>query len=156
LTVGSLSQSSAESPVPTRTLRFVTRHCRPRSGPATTSRSMAANVSFEPGDSRLVLHSSGPVMRSLFPITLALARVFSAGSSPSGAGVAACSLELGRAGGARERNDVADVLHAGHVHEQALEAEAEAGVGDGAEASEIEVPGVGGFGEAVRSDLFPE
>src|SRR5690606_18514673 len=104
----------------------------------------------------LVLHSSGPVMRSFFPITAALARVFSAGSSPSKARVAACSLELGRAGGARERNDVADVLHAGHVHEQALEAEAEAGVGDGAEASEIEVPGVGGFGEAVRSDLFPE
>src|SRR5690606_1388406 len=70
--------------------------------------------------------------------------------------VAACALELGGAGGAGERDDVADVFHAGDVHEQAFEAEAEAGVGDGAEAPEIEVPGVGGLVETVRPDLFAE
>src|SRR6266849_538235 len=42
----------------------------------------------------------------------------------------------------RKRDRVADVGEAGRVGDRALEAEAEAGVGDGAVATEIAVPGV--------------
>jgi len=37
-------------------------------------------------------------------------------------------------------DDVSDVFHAGDVEEEALEAEAEAGVRGGAEAAEVEIP----------------
>src|SRR5438552_12538251 len=50
--------------------------------------------------------------------------------------------EVGLARGARERDHVADVLHAGRVLDRALEAQAEAGVGHGAVAPEVAVPPV--------------
>src|SRR4051812_16127279 len=50
----------------------------------------------------------------------------------------------------RERDYVADVFHAGEIHEHALEAHAETGVLDSAETAEIEVPPVGLFFHAVR------
>ena len=49
-------------------------------------------------------------------------------------------LELGRLRRAGERNDVADVLHAGDEEYQALETEAEAGMGAGAPAAGVDVP----------------
>src|SRR5689334_20931456 len=52
------------------------------------------------------------------------------------------SLEVGLLGGAREWDHVADVLDAGGVLDGALEAEAEAGVWDGAVAAEVAVPPV--------------
>ena len=51
-------------------------------------------------------------------------------------------LELGLARRARERDHVADVLHAGRVDDRALEAEAEAGVRHGAVAAQVAVPAV--------------
>lgn len=53
------------------------------------------------------------------------------------------------AGGADEGDDVADVGHAGDEHEEALEAHAEAGVGDGAVFAEVGVPAVVVGGETV-------
>lgn len=50
------------------------------------------------------------------------------------------ALELGVARGAGERDDVAYVGHSGDKQYEALEAEAEARVGYGAEATGIEVP----------------
>src|SRR5688572_3192123 len=41
---------------------------------------------------------------------------------------------------AREWDDMPHVLHAGGVHDRALEAQAEAGMGDGAVAAEVAVP----------------
>lgn len=46
-----------------------------------------------------------------------------------------------------EGDDVADVLHAGEVHDEAFKSEAKAGVGGRAELSEVEVPPVGFLGE---------
>src|ERR1035441_7367044 len=45
------------------------------------------------------------------------------------------TLKLRVARGSRERDDVADVFHAGEVHQHALETHAEAGVVDAAEAA---------------------
>ena len=47
-------------------------------------------------------------------------------------------LKLRVAGEARKRNHIADVGHAGHKQHQALEAEAEATVGRGTKAAEVE------------------
>ena len=44
---------------------------------------------------------------------------------------------------AGEGDDVAHVLHAGGVHDRALETKAKAGVRDGAEASNVEIPPAG-------------
>ena len=52
--------------------------------------------------------------------------------------------ELGAARGTREGDDVADVLHAGGKLDGALEAEAKAGVGCGAMATQVKIPPVGG------------
>ena len=49
--------------------------------------------------------------------------------------IATLSSKLRAAGGAREGDDVADVGHAGDELDGAFEAEAEAGVGDRAEAA---------------------
>ena len=51
-------------------------------------------------------------------------------------------LEVGELGRAGEGDDVPDIGHAGDVEHEALEAEAEARVGRGAEAAEVEVPGI--------------
>ncbi len=48
------------------------------------------------------------------------------------------------ADGAGIEDDIADILHAGGVHDHALEAEAVAAVGDGAEFAEIQIVTVGG------------
>ena len=66
--------------------------------------------------------------------------------------------EFGVAGGAGEGDDVADVLHAGGELDGALEAEAEAGVGGGAVAAQVQVPPVGGvvqagLGHAALEDM---
>ena len=50
------------------------------------------------------------------------------------------ALELGGLRCSREGDDVADVGHAGDEEHQALEAEAEAGVGAAAVAARVEVP----------------
>src|SRR5262245_15546409 len=63
-------------------------------------------------------------------------------------------LELRRPGHARERNDVANVLHSGHVHEHPLQAEPEPRVRRRAVLAEIQVPPIGLFGQAVRLDLL--
>ena len=64
-----------------------------------------------------------------------------------GPGCSACDivseeggLEFGGLGGAGEGDDVADVGHAGDEEHEALEAEAEAAVGHGAEAAGVEIP----------------
>jgi hypothetical protein len=49
-------------------------------------------------------------------------------------------LQLGAAGPARERDDVADVLDAGGEEHHALEAEAEAEVRDNTEAAQVQEP----------------
>ena len=50
--------------------------------------------------------------------------------------------EIGVARRAREGNDVADVFQSGKIHHDSLQSEAEAGVRDGAESSQIEIPPV--------------
>src|SRR5512133_2384137 len=57
------------------------------------------------------------------------------------------SSELGIAGRPGERDDVADVGHAGGVDDRPLEAQAEPGVGYGPEAPEVAVPAVLLLGE---------
>ena len=57
-------------------------------------------------------------------------------------------LKLGVSGGSREGNDVANVLHAGYIHENALEPETEAGVGTAPPSANVEVPGKGLPGNA--------
>src|ERR1041384_8075123 len=64
--------------------------------------------------------------------------------------------ELGAAGCAGERDDVTDVLHAGKIHEHALEPEPEAGVRGGSILTKLEVPPVGCLGKLLRSDLVDE
>ena len=61
-------------------------------------------------------------------------------------------LEVGGAGGAVERDDVADVFHAREVHDEAFEAETEASVGGGAVFAKVEVPPIGFFREAEFVD----
>jgi len=60
------------------------------------------------------------------------------------------------AGEAGEGDDVADVFHAGGEEDEALEAEAEAGVGDGAVFAQLEVPPVVVSVEAVVFDFLFE
>ncbi len=62
----------------------------------------------------------------------------------------------GIARGARAWNDVADVLHSGEEHEKTFESEAKAGVWHGAEAPEIQIPGVVFLIEAVGTQGFFE
>src|SRR4051794_2560990 len=62
------------------------------------------------------------------------------------------TLELGIAGRAGERDDVADVLHAGEVHHHPFQAEAEAGVGSSAELAQFQVPPV----RLLRQALLPD
>src|SRR5262245_14874484 len=52
------------------------------------------------------------------------------------------SSKLRTAGGAGEGDHVADVAHAGDELDGAFEAQAKAGVGDGAEAAQIKIPPV--------------
>ena len=66
------------------------------------------------------------------------------------------ALELRRARGAGEGDDVADVRHAGHEHEHALEAQAEAGVGHTAVAVLVEVSPVGFLVEVLQRHAFLE
>src|SRR5690606_8021228 len=63
-----------------------------------------------------------------------------AGRRMRGGGGVGCDLGLLR--GAGEGEDVADVLHAGDEEDEAFEAEAEAGVGDGAVPAQVAVPPV--------------
>src|SRR5260370_41301231 len=62
---------------------------------------------------------------------------------------AAMALELGVPGSTGEGNYVADVLHAGEVHEHSLKAHTEAGVLHAAEAAQVQIPPVGLFFETV-------
>jgi hypothetical protein len=64
-------------------------------------------------------------------------------------------LELAVAGCPGEGDDVADVGHAGDKHEQALEAQAKAGVGDAAVFPQIDVPVVGFGIEVAPGDPLP-
>ena len=74
------------------------------------------------------------------------------GANPAAAAMLLRLLELGVARGAREGNHVADVGHAGHELDEALEAQAKTGVGRAAVATEIEVPPV----FALREPLFAQ
>src|SRR5690606_36437170 len=64
--------------------------------------------------------------------------------------------ELRPARGPRVGDDVSDVLHAGDVHEHALEAQAEARVRGRTEFSKLEVPPVGGLRQALFADALEE
>jgi len=55
-----------------------------------------------------------------------------------------------------ERNDVADVLHSGHEEDEALEAEAETGVGTGSPAAGVEIPPEMGLVHLATSDFGEE
>src|SRR5262249_11522249 len=66
------------------------------------------------------------------------------------------SLKLGVAGGAGEGDDVADGGDASQEHQQALKAEAESGVGDGAVTAQVNVPPVILGFEFVEFHVFEE
>ena len=57
---------------------------------------------------------------------------------------------------AREWDDVADIFQSGEIHHDALQSEAEAGVRDGAESSQIEIPPVGFFIETAGAETLQE
>src|SRR3954454_11118451 len=59
-------------------------------------------------------------------------------------------LKLRVARSARERNHVADILHPGQVHHHPLEAHAEAGMFDPAEAPQVQIPPVVLFLQTMR------
>src|SRR4051794_20070209 len=64
--------------------------------------------------------------------------------------------ELGVARGARKRDDVADVLHAGQVHQHALDTEAKPRVRSRAKLAKLEVPPVSGLGQLLGADLLEQ
>src|SRR5204862_4875396 len=63
-------------------------------------------------------------------------------------------LELGVARRPGERDDIANVRHAGNEHKHALETEAEAGMWDSAVAPKIQIPFVIGWIEMMSTYVF--
>src|SRR5215217_1037739 len=70
--------------------------------------------------------------------------------------VASRISKFGAAGRAKEGDHVADVLHAGEVHQHALEPQTEPRMWRRAELAQLEVPPVGLFGKRLGPDLLEE
>src|SRR5215510_10916958 len=61
-------------------------------------------------------------------------------------------LEVRISGRARERDDVADIFEAGEIHHHSFQSQTEAGVGDGAVPTQVEIPPIRLFIQAAVTE----